>query len=197
MKKFNWTEVSAPNKYLPAGAYVIEIQDVIDNEDWEQVEIIYNVIEGEYKDIYKNLSPEDDWKHKFTRKYDDRNERRFKEFLDELEHDNQSFSIERWQVESDPLKFAGLKMGVLLGEWRSIYQDRETGEDKASSKLILSRPLTIEQVRNGEWEIPEPAYKRGTDDLLWLELRADGAPSTSTTAPAEQTSVYDDDIPFV
>lgn len=192
-KNFNWTEVSTPSKSLPAGGYVIEIQDVIDNEDWEQIEVVYNIVEGEYKDIYKNMAPDDDWKHKFAVKYDDNGTRRFKAFLDELEHDNPSFSIERWQVESDPLKFVGLKMGALLGEWRSIYTNAD-GEDRASYKLILSKPLTIEQVRNDDFYVPDPKYKRGTDEMLWLQLRADATGGTSS-GTATQGDIYDG-VPF-
>lgn len=187
MKKFNWAEVTTPGTSLPAGAYVIEIQDVIDNEEWEQVEIVYNIIEGQYKDIYKNLPQEDEWKHKFNQKYTERARGFFKLFLDELEHDNPKFSTERWQIESDPLQFVGLKMGVLFGEYRYIY------EGKAKYRLQAVRPLSIDKVKKGEWDVPEPTYKRGTDPDEWLELRADG---TNTASAGATTDGFYDDTPF-
>ena len=187
MRNINWEEVTTPNTVLPAGGYVIEIQDVVDHEDWEQLDIIYNVVEGQYKDIYKNMGPDDDWKHRFNQRYSERAQGFFKQFLDEIENDNQSFTIANWG--NDPLKLVGNKIGILFGEYRDFNQN-----GKARTRLQAVRPLTIAQVRAGDFEIPEPMYKRGVTAEEWLEVR-DGASADKSTS-AGDASVYDDGLPF-
>lgn len=187
MRNINWNEVTTPNAALPAGGYVIEILDVVDNEEWEQLEIIYNIVDGPYKDIYKNLGPDDDWKHKFSQKYTERALGFFKLFLEEIEHDNPGFDMNAWG--NDPLKLVGKKLGILLGEYRYIY------EGKAKYRLQSVKPLSIQDAKSGNFEIPEPTYKRGIDKDEWIELREGSAPGTSTAS--DSPSVYDDDIPFI
>ena len=185
MRNINWAEVTTPNTMLPAGGYAIEIQDVVDHEDWESLDIIYNVIDGQFKDIYKNLPQDDDWKHKFSQKYSDKAVGFFKRFLQEIEADNPGFDMNTWG--NDPLKLVGKKMGVLLGEYRYVY------DGKAKSRLQAVRPLTLAQVKAGDFEVPDPSYARGLSEEEWNEMRGiTDKPSTGSDA-----SVYDDDIPFL
>lgn len=183
MRNINWKEVKAPGSSLPAGGYVIEILDVVDNEDWEQLNIVYNIVEGEFKDIYKNMGPDDDWKHQFSQKYTDNALGFFKRFLEEIEHDNPEFSVDTW--DNDPLKLVGKKMGILLGEYRYIY------DDKAKYRLQAVSPMPIEKIRQGDFSVPEPTYKRGTTEQEWAELR-EGVSNISTAS----SDILYDDIPF-
>lgn len=191
LKRINWSEVTeATEGGLPAGAYVINIVRVKDNPDKEQLEVVFDVAEGEKAGIYKDVKPDEDWKHTFNQKYSENAQGFFKRFLKELERDNANFSIDEWEKQSNENDLAGLKLGMVFGEYRYV---NEKGEAKYSMNAV--KPISIEDVRNGNFTIPEPRYSQYTDEEEWTDIKNAGSGS-STAATAGQKSVYDDSVPF-
>lgn len=178
MRKLDWVNIDEVSDFVkvPAGAYVIEIEDVKDNEEYEQLEIVYQIIEGKYKDAFKDTPIDYEYTHTFNQKYSDRASGFFKRFLTELERDNSDFSIEQWQKSSDELRLVGLKMGILLREYRYINNKGE-----AKSRLEAAQPLTITKVREGDYETPDPRYSTNTDEAEW-EWKREGHDSASTSS---------------
>ena len=189
MRKLNWDEVTAASSgIMQPGAYAIEITDVKDNEKYECLEVVYDVIEGEYAGRFKNMTPDEDWKHQFRQAYSDKAMPFFKRFLDELEGDNPSFTIANWQVTSDPKALIGLKLGMLFREYRYINQQGE-----AKWRLDADRPLSLAEVAHGDVKAPKPRYSNQTTEAEWTAINGFG----SETEVAETTeSVYDGSIPF-
>lgn len=58
MRSFNWDSIEASNDGaftpLPAGGYVAKILDMVDNEQKEYVELIYDIAEGEHAGYYSD-----------------------------------------------------------------------------------------------------------------------------------------------
>lgn len=191
MRVANWEEVpeSTGSSIMRPGAYVLEITDINDIEDWEQLEVIYDVVEGEFAGKYKNATPDDDWRHRLKLKYSERAMGFFKSFLKELQEDNPKFVIRDWQVTSDPKALIGLKFGALLREGR--YISPKTG--KAGWSLELATPMTIDDVKAGKWTEPKPRYTN-CDEAEWTAMSTFGSGTTVTESTAP--SAYDD-VPFL
>lgn len=186
MRKLNWTEVEAAtgSTRLDPGAYVIEIVNTVDNEKDEYIEIVFDIAEGEKAGLYKDMSADDDWKHRFNQSYSEKAEPFFKRFLDELEHDNANFTIDSWMKNGqNPSDFIGLKLGVVFGEYRYIGND-----GKAKWNVRADRPVTIAEVNAGGIEPPQPTYSNRTTPEEWSAANNDEATTN--------TSDTYDDIPF-
>ena len=188
MRVANWEEVEekSTSSLMGPGAYVVQITDINDNEDWEQLEVIYDVVEGEFAGKFKDATPDEDWKHRFYQKYSEKAQGFFKGFLKELATDNPKFVIKDWQSTCDPRAFIGLKLGVLFRERRYI---NDSGEAKWGLEIVT--PMSIEAVRNGEWTMPEPRYHR-CDESEWTAKNTFGG----ETKVSESTGSYDD-VPFL
>lgn len=187
MRKINWEEVdeATSGSKLPAGAYILQILRVEDKEDQERLLVTYDIIEGDHKGEYANLPLSDDWRHQFSQSYSDKALPFFKGFLKELERDNPGFSVEEWQVNSNPHQLVDLKLGMLF---RDYYYHNEKGEEKV--RLDGFRPIEISKVRSGDWTIPEPSFKRGTDASDYPELLG------TKKKPTSGSDDPYDDIPF-
>lgn len=181
MRKLDWGNIDGASDFvrLPAGGYVIEIEDVKDDEEKERLGIVYQIAEGKYKDIFRETPIDREYIHTFNQYYSGRAQGFFKRFLVELERDNPEFSIANWQKTSDELKLVGLKMGVLLQEYRYV-----NNEGKAKSRLEAVKPLTIEKVRAGDFEVPDIRYSNNTDEDDWKwrrEWKDDNATDSVTS----------------
>ena len=187
MRNINWEEVKTGGNSLQAGAYVINIDDVDDNENQEFIYVIFDIAEGEDKGMFKDAKPgDDDFKHRFKVPYNDRQAWKFKRFLEEIEKDNPGFTVAGFS--NRPIDLIGKKIGVLLQEFRYINQS-----GGASYTMILNKPLTIEEARKGV-KAPDAIYAQDTTEKDWTAIReaARNGSNTSTT----QGSVYDEQIPF-
>lgn len=186
-KGFNWEEVTeaGDSNVMGPGAYALKIVDVKDHDEGQYIEVVYDVAEGELKGRYAEET--DDWKHSFRQYYNDKAINFFKRFLSELQRDNPNFTIEAWQRESDPKGLVGLNLGMLFRERRYI---NNAGEAKWA--LDADRPLSLDDVRNGSFTVPEPRYTN-TDEAEWTLLKNGGVTGGAGTGAG---SVYDASIPF-
>lgn len=183
MKATNWVEVTGVgnNRVMPAGAYVVTIQDVEDDPRRESLSIIYDVAEGEYKGIYADTPDEDSWKHRFYERYSDRAKGFFKAFLVALEKSNPGFSIEQWQKASNEKDFIGKKVGVIFNNFH--YVSERDGKER--TRLEAKMAIPADDVRDGKWTMPEDRWQEGLTPH----------PETSTATTSGQESLYDS-VPF-
>lgn len=158
MKVLNWESVeeSTPFEKLPAGGYVIKIVDVEDMADKEYLNVVYDIKEGEYSGFYSDdfgrLNP---WAHRFVRSYKDSAAGMFKQFLARLEDSNRDFSISSWQRKSDERDLIGLELGIVL---QNEQYTNNQGEDK--ERLNVVGVYAAQDIRNGDYKLPEPKDKR-------------------------------------
>lgn len=164
MRIMNWTgvEETTPFEKLPAGGYVVTIVDVEDVEDREYLNIVYDVREGEHSGFYSDdFGRRNPWAHRFVRSYKPTAEGMFKAFLSRLEESNRGFSIAQWQVYSDPRALIGLELGIVL---QNELYTTDRGEDR--ERLVVVGVYASQDIRNGEYRLPEPKDARKRVDEM-------------------------------
>ena len=194
MRKINWAEVTpSSSTLLPAGAYVIEIMDVIDNEKDENLSIIYDVVEGDHAGIFKDITKDDEnWKHQIKQTYSKNGQGLFARFLHALEDENPGFTVEAWNVNQNVLDFVHKRLGVVLKEFR--YVSSKDGAPRW--RLTLDRTVPIETVRNGSPKLADPDYSPDTNEADWLALREAFNMGASIDNSSRATHPADADLPF-
>ena len=150
-----------PAKKIPAGAYICKILNVEEqtNDYGTKLILAFDVIEGEFKDFYKeqyNAQTQEDkkWKgnYRLACPEEDAEEndwklRVFKSAIHKFEDSNDGF---HWDWDEKKLK--GLKVGVLIREKEYDYEGRQGFWSEPFSLI------NVEDVKNGNFEIPETKY---------------------------------------
>ena len=189
MKPFNGYEAKrqSTREILPAGGYIVKILDATEvTYDWGNViEISFDVIEGQYKDFfrndYKNNNSEDKkWrgKYRLNEPKDDGSEKdgwtknTFNGAMYALENSNPGF---RWDWNEKKLK--GLTVGAL-------YRNKEwemKGNTGWTTECCSFIPAA--DIQEKKYKIPKdkPISKKST---------------SKATTGFEEISCTDDDLPF-
>ncbi len=181
----NWTliEESTGGAKLPVGGYVIKITGVEDVPSREYLRLTYDIAEGEHAGHYSDsFGKQNAWSHQFVRSYKDAAEGMFKAFLNRLEESNKvshGFTVAKWTERSDERDFVGLELGVVIQ--KRLYTN-DKGEDKEA--LEVAAVYAAQDIRNGDYTIPEPRDLRETVDE---KPKAQAQPAASA---------YDEDVPF-
>lgn len=170
MKKFSdydATQTYAKSERLPAGAYVIKIKAVKYSEGkngaGDRVELMFDIVEGDYKDFYKKnydaqQSEDKKWKGKGVvyvpvddgSERDGYTKRAFKSFIEAVEKSNPGY---RWDWNEQSLK------DKLVG---GIFRDTYTViEGKQICYTELGSFDAVEKVRAGKTFSLNPKYKNG------------------------------------
>ena len=174
-KNINWAEVTSVggSRMIPANGYVAVITAVEDVESKEYLRFTYDIAEGEFKDFFKT----DDrvYTHQFIRSYKENSAGFMKQFLERIESSNDGFKLDGWSCE--PSDLVGKLVGVIIQ--REDYTNKD-GEDRA--RMNVEGFASATDIRNGRFKLPDPKDSR--------EKREDAH-------PADGTSIYDADIPFV
>lgn len=182
-KGYDEAMIYTDNRRLPAGGYVVRIDDVTEGT-WASgrtyLDFKFDIAEGEYKDYYKNQFEEstlEDKKYKGHIRVqiplDDESDvytvRRLKTAITAIEHSNEGYEFD-WNEKS----FIGKTVGILFRNKEYSWQGREG---------FWTEPflfISADRVRSGDFEIPR-------DKLL--------EPKQPETRPAFE-AIKDDDIPF-
>ena len=183
MKIMNWESVeeSAPFEKPAVGGYVVRIVDVEDVPSKEYLNVVYDIIEGEYSGFYSDdFGRKNPWTHRFVRSYKETAQGMFKAFLKRLEESNRSFSVANWQIHCDERSLIGLELGIVL-QYEDYTNDK--GEDK--ERLQVVGVYASQDIHNGDYKLPERKDSRKS------------MPSGKHSAGQASGSVYDNDLPFM
>lgn len=149
---------------LPVGGYVLKILAVkiIDgqNGNSDQMEISYDVAEGDHAEFYKrqyNSQQGEDKKWKGTTRIwlpkddgtekDEWTKRRFKTFIVSVEESNDGF---HWDWDENKLK------GLLVG---GVFNDKEWCLNGNTGYFTnLHHFVTVSDIRENNFKIPDPTY---------------------------------------
>lgn len=184
IRRFNDYEQTKSYKdfeQLPKGGYVLIIKGVelCENSVGQYVKIMCDVAEGDYKGFYMNEYcgqqkedrkwhcnyllnvPKDDGSEK-----DGWTKRRFKTVTEALEESNPGYHFD-W----DERKFKGKLIGGLFNE-----REYETNDGKVRRATNLARLCTVEQIRGGNYRIPDdkllsgPVPPQAPADTGWMNI---------------------------
>ena len=176
LKGYNDATASGEFERLPAGGYVIKITGVENNEDKQYLKIVYDIAEGPERGRYKNEDAEHDYRHSFIRSYKEKALGMFKAFIKAVDEANETNFNDFIEKGFDEQLLKGNRVGVLFG-----YEEYNANDGSVKERLYLVRFLTIEQVRAGDFKVPE-----------LKKLKTDTAP----TIPEGFTALPDADMPF-
>lgn len=189
MKKINGFEkatvYTGESNQLPKGGYIVKIMDCKEihgeknGDSFSYLDFAYDVIEGEYKDHFKELYKNDSnevkkWKGIYKafipqegKQYYEENVNRFKTMIVNFEESNQGY---HWDWDETKLK--GKTIGVVYGE-----KEFETPQGDV---IVITEPryfTSAENVRTGKFK--EPKFKKlqksqdFTSDFKTLENDSD------------------------
>ena len=186
MRNINLSNVSENNKPVADG-YVLTVTNVEDhpmNEatgKGDYLLIEYDIAEGEYKDYYYGMMKSlGFWGGKFVRSYKPQALGMFKQFVKELENDNDFF---HWDDngEFDEQSMIGCKFGAILGE-----EEYRGNDGSIKKRLNLYRITTIDKIHEGDYKVPELKKLQGT------QVQSAGVVDTT----AETMEDVTEDTPF-
>lgn len=177
IKGYNAAQASGDFERLPAGGYVIRIQAVQDVDDKQYLRIIYDIAEGPEKGRYLHEDAEHDYRHSFVRSYKEKTLGMFKAFIKAVDEANGTDFDSRVEKGFPEHELVGLLLGVLFG-----YEEYNANDGSVKERLYLAKFLTLEQVRKGDFKVPE--VKR---------LKEKPAPDA---IPEGFTALSESDLPF-
>jgi hypothetical protein len=183
MRSFNWNSIDASSDGdftpLPAGGYVAKITDMVDNEDKENVEVIFDIAEGEHAGYYSDdFGKSHPYNHHFYLSYrTDGGLRMTKGRLQNIQKSNPGFDpFAAWDAGRLDM-FKGRLLGINLQE--EEYENRD-GEVKV--RLNVCQVVDAQLVRDGK---VKPRKKKEIAGKM-------------STAPSASADAMDDiDVPFV
>lgn len=205
MKEFNgYEEAKEAAKYtvvekLPTGAYICKILNVQyvngENGNSDRIDVLFDVIEGEYKDFFKtqydnNTAEDKKWKGRksiYVPK-DDGSEKdgwtknSFAKWTNAFEDSNKGY---KWDWKES--KWKGLTVGIVFGETGTVIEGRE---------IVYTEPrfpVAVGSIRDGSAPRAKFLAKRGYT----------GNKSNSNSTPAASSDEFvsipdgvDEEIPF-
>lgn len=188
MKKVDTTNVTEAGDYkrLPAGAYVCVIRDIKDNSEKEQLELHYDIAQGEFKGYYEEIRdnhPDWDWSGRLIKSYKPKALPFFKRFCTAVSRSNGKFVFDGGAINADENTLVGKKIGLLFGE-----EEYYSNSGDLKTRLYVSREFSIDKI--SEQKVP-PVKQISGDD----KKKAAAKPDDGFMNVPE--GVTDDEVPFV
>lgn len=150
MRSFDWNSIeeSGDGDFtpLPAGPYVVTIVDAIDHPDRENVEVIYDIAEGEHRGYYSDdFGKKNTWSHRFYLSYrTDGGLRMTKGRLLKIQESNPGFDpFAAWDAGRVDM-FRNRIVGVNLQE-----VEYKNSSDELKTKLEVCQVMSAQAVRDG------------------------------------------------
>lgn len=151
MKNINWTSIEENKEYdrpIPGG-YICGITAVEDKEDKELILVFYDIVEGKFKNYFKNLEQAKSfWGGKFVKSYKETALSFFKGFLTAIEASNRGFVANNF--DGDVSKLKNKYIGLVIGEEEYLSND---GDIK--NRLYVAEVRSVDRIRSGDFKIPE------------------------------------------
>lgn len=197
MRKVNFDNIEASEegsyKQLPAGAYVCTIMEANDYEKREYVELLVDIIDGEYKDYFSDRFYADKpWAHRIIMSYKDTALGMLKGRLQTIAKCNPGFDAEAAWNGGALQKFTGKAVGVVFRQ--EEYLDKKTGDFKLGPARPdrMCAPDALTEPKNAD---PQPKMLKEDEKRRQLEEAGiSTARAQAVTAAADD--IYDDAIPF-
>ena len=184
MRSFNWNSIDASSDGdftpLPAGGYVAKITDMVDNEDKENVEVIFDIAEGEHAGYYS-----DDWgkahpyAHHFFMSYKETALGMLKGRLEAIAASNPGFDpFAAWDAGRTDM-FTNRLVGI------NIQEEEYERDGEVKTRLNVCQVVDAQRVRDG---LVKPRAKKSIGG---------GGRKPSTSGPTlTQDQMYKGEIPF-
>lgn len=176
IKGYNEAQPAGEYEKLAAGGYVIKITGVEDDDQKQYLRITYDIAEGPEKGRYANETSDNAYRHQFIRSYKEKALGMFRAFIKAIDAANGTSFDTRIEKGFPENELVGKLLGVLFG-----YEEYEANDGNVKERLRLVRFLNLEQVRAGDFKVPELKKLEG---------------SASTSAPVPGFSPMPDDLPF-
>jgi hypothetical protein len=150
MRKLNWNNIQATTdgeySSLPAGPYVARIVDMVDNEQKEYVELVWDIAEGEHAGRYSDeWGQQHPYAHHLFLSYKETALGMLKGRLESIEKSNPGFDpFAAWDAGRLDI-FANRLVGVNLQEEEYERSDGETG-----TRLNVCQVVDAQMVRDGK-----------------------------------------------
>lgn len=162
MRNINLSTVSDNNKPTADG-YVLTITRVEDHPmdeatgKGDYLLIEYDFAEGEFKNYYYSMMNSlGFWGGKFIRSYKPKALGMFKQFVRELENDNDFFHWDN-NSENDEQSMVGCQFGAVLGE-----EEYRGNDGSIKKRLNLYKITTIDKIHEGDYKVPELKKLQGS-----------------------------------
>ena len=170
MKKFNdyeTTQSYSNTEKLPVGGYVLKIANVRyeegQNGNSDRIQLMFDIAEGEQKDFFRKqydaqTSEDKKWKGTMSiyvpkddgSEQDTWTKRRFKTVMEAFELSNTGYV---WNWDENSLK--GQLIGGVFGEIKTVIDGKDI------TYVGMRYTVTADDVRKGNYKIPEIQYKNG------------------------------------
>jgi hypothetical protein len=183
VRKLNWNSIQSSSdggfEALPAGAYVAKIVDMVDNEQREYVEVVYDIAEGPKAGYYS-----DDWgkqhpyAHHFFMSYKQTALGMLKGRLEAIQKSNPGFDpFAAWDAGRLDI-FHNRLVGINLQDEEYEKRDGEIG-----TRLNVCQVVDAQMVRDGKVKVREKKTMGGK------------MPSSDNASPSISKAA-DVDVPF-
>lgn len=151
MQKFNWDSVPEAGEKVPAGGYVCQIINVVDEPKKEYLLVEFDIANTEYAGAGARRYEANNGQYGYYRMYRSYKETAkgmFKAFLNRLEESNQGiFSVRTWDC--DERKLRGLYFGAVLAEEEYLGND-----GKVKTRLNAHKLYNTEDILNEKFVVP-------------------------------------------
>lgn len=150
MRKIEWNDVTSTSdggfSQLPAGPYVARIVEMVDNDQRQYVEVIFDIAEGEHAGYYSDSwGKEHPYAHHFFLSYKDTALGMLKGRLESIQASNPGFDpFAAWDAERLEL-FAGRLVGVNIQE-----EEYERKDGSVGTRLSVCQVVPAQDVRDGK-----------------------------------------------
>jgi len=203
MKKFSGYDAArekanfSGSAKLPVGGYVVKIQDVRyeegQNGNSDRIVLAYDIAEGEYQGFFKNQFEENTqedkkWKGRALiyvpkddgTEQDEWTKTAFARWTNAFEDSNKDY-VWDW----DEKKWKGKMIGLIYGEVGTAI------EGKPIEYTECRFPESVENIRSGNYKIPNFKAKKGYDEAVH---NAENKPSVDSFVNVPDT--IDEELPF-
>jgi len=175
-------------KRLVGGGYNIKIVKCTEKEDKEYYDVVYDIAEGEYQDMFSTDYYADDadkdFRHHFIISYKNGNLSNVKRLIEVVEQSNPGFNWSGLDTE-----LVGKIIGVVLQEEEYERNDGEVGVGISNFVTLKS----TDEINAGDYKVPKIKKLRGGRTVQAEPVRVGAGQTTGASVFA---SVKDDDVPF-
>ncbi len=188
MKNIDWNNVEAVEgfKRIEAGGYICGITAVEDVESKEYLKLEFDIIDGEFKDYYRDLYERKGfWGGNFIRSYKESARGFFKKFLNAVEASNPNY-----RFNNDEKTLRSKNVGLVLG-----YEEYVANSGEVKERIYVADILPIQDITTKNYVVPKLKKLQGDDAPNYFSQPA-AAYASYNSSEFEEIVDDDDDLPF-